>query len=94
MGKNDGLRQRLAFYAHEMGGVGPLEEGTRFATVGLETRFLAPVKKGVVTAHARAAKVHDQGRTYRAEVEVQDDGGNRVALFNSTFKTARGSTPR
>ena len=62
--------------------------------VGLETRFLAPVRKGVVTARARAAIVQDQERTYTAEVNVEDDGGNRVAVFTSTFKVARDSGSR
>jgi uncharacterized protein (TIGR00369 family) len=71
-----------------------LKERTHFATVELETRFLAPVRKGVVTARARAAMVQGQDRTYRAEVNVEDDGGDRVAVFTSTFKVARDSGSR
>lgn len=66
-----------------------LSEGTHFATVGLETRFLAPVRKGAVTARARAVPVQGQERSYRAEVDVKDGSGKRVAVFTSTFRAAR-----
>ena len=63
------------------------KEGTHFATVALQTEFVAPVRSGVVTARARA--VRTEGRTYRGEVSVTDEGGKEVARFVSTFRVAR-----
>ncbi|TNF47011.1 PaaI family thioesterase [bacterium] len=71
-----------------------LVEGVHFATVGLETRFLAPVHKGVVTARARAEMLKGQERTYLAEVDVQGENGNCVATFSSTFRVAKDSMSR
>jgi len=71
-----------------------LPENTHFATVNLETRFLAPVRKGVVTARARAAAIPGQKRSYRAEVNVEDSSGSLVAVFTSNFKVARDSAVR
>ncbi len=71
-----------------------LHEGTHFVTVGLQARFLAPVKGGTVTPRARAAAVKGEERTYSAEVNVEDEGGARVAVFSSTLRLARGSAQK
>ncbi len=67
-----------------------LPEDTHFATVAMTTRFLAPVKGGTVTAHARAVGDEEKERTYRGEVNVADDGGTIVAEFWSEFRIAKG----
>lgn len=58
--------------------------GTRFATTRLETRFLRPVREGIVTARARVTSRRG-GRLYgRATVY---DSANRVAVeFRAGFK--------
>lgn len=66
-----------------------LPEDTHFGTISLETRFLAPVTRGTVRAHARAARVEGEGRTYSALVLIRDDNGRNVAEFSSVFKVAR-----
>jgi uncharacterized protein (TIGR00369 family) len=65
-----------------------LPAGTIFATTELETRFLAPVLEGMVTALARVRG--PQGRTFHGEAEVRDAGGTVVARFHSVFRIARG----
>ena len=67
-----------------------LPEDTHFATVSLETRFLAPVTRGIVTAHAKAGRIKDQGRVFRADVAVADEEDMKVAEFSSVFKVAKG----
>jgi uncharacterized protein (TIGR00369 family) len=67
-----------------------LPEGTHFATLSLEISFLAPVTKGVVTAHATAERIETQERTFQANVGVIDGQGKDVADFSSLFKVARG----
>ncbi|MDT8396105.1 MAG: PaaI family thioesterase [bacterium] len=67
-----------------------LPEDTHFATVQLSTRFLAPVRGGTVTAHARAIPDHGKERTYRGQVSVTDGGGELVADFESEFRVAKG----
>jgi uncharacterized protein (TIGR00369 family) len=60
---------------------------SHFATIALDTRFLLPVKKGVVTAKA---KVHrGEGRLFEGEATVYDEEGRAVMAFHSTFKIAR-----
>ena len=66
-----------------------LPEDTHFATVSLETRFLAPVTMGVVTAHARAGRIEEKERTFRAEVKLRDEDGEEVAEFSSEFRVAK-----
>ena len=61
--------------------------GTRFATVDLHTRFLAPVRKGWVEARAWVARW--EGRDLEGRAEVVDEEGRPVALFHSRFRLAR-----
>jgi len=65
-----------------------LPEGTTFATTELQTRFLAPVTAGTVTALARVRG--PEGRTFHGEAELHDDKGTLVARFHSVFRIARG----
>ena len=60
---------------------------THFATISLQTRFLRPVKKGVVTARARLTERVD--RILNAEAGVYDDTDQMVLEFHSSFKIAR-----
>lgn len=60
---------------------------THFATVSMESRFLYPVRKGVVTARARAA--NQEARIFRGEATVFDENGKAVLEFASIFKVAR-----
>lgn len=64
-----------------------LPEGSHFATVSLRTEFLAPVRRGVVTARARA--IREEDRTFRGEASVTDEEGREVARFVSMFKVAK-----
>lgn len=60
---------------------------SHFATISLDTKFLLPVKKGVVTA--KATVNHDGGRLLNGEATVYDEEGRAVMVFRSTFKIAR-----
>ncbi len=60
---------------------------THFATISLESRFLYPVKKGVVTAKARVAR--RDGRHLHGEAVVYDEEKNEVLHFSSVFKIAK-----
>ena len=62
-------------------------EGSHFATISLETKFLQPVKKGVVTARARVVSRED--RIIEGQATLYDDQDRAVMEFNSTFKIAR-----
>jgi uncharacterized protein (TIGR00369 family) len=64
-----------------------LSPDTHFATIHAETRFLYPVKKGLVIAKAHA--VFDEDRTIHGTATVFDDSGKPVLEFQSTFKIAR-----
>jgi uncharacterized protein (TIGR00369 family) len=66
-----------------------LPEDTHFATVSLDMRFLAPVRKGIVRAHATAGRVEGTQRNYSAQVFIRDEGGKDVAEFSSEFKVAK-----
>jgi len=66
-----------------------LPEGTHFATVSLETRFLAPVSRGVVTAFAGAEPVEEKNRTFRADVMIRDEDDREVAELSSVFRVAK-----
>lgn len=65
-----------------------LPPGTIFATTELTTRFLAPVKQGLVTATAVVRG--PEGRSFYGEATVTDDAGVKAALFTSVFRVARG----
>ena len=61
--------------------------GSRFATIALGTKFLLPVKQGVVTA---TATVKNSGaRTLTGTATVYDEAQQAVMEFHSTFKIAR-----
>ena len=64
-----------------------LPAGSHFATIRLETKFLLPVKKGVVTARARV--VSRVERTLEGEATLYDDQERAVLEFSATFKIAR-----
>ena len=66
-----------------------LPAGSHFATIRLETRFLLPVKKGVVTA--RAQVVSRAERIIEGEATLYDDQERAVMEFTSTFKIAKDS---
>jgi acyl-CoA thioesterase len=59
---------------------------SHFATIALETKFLLPVKKGVVTA--RAAVNDGEGRFFKGVATVFDEEEQAVMEFRSTFKIA------
>jgi uncharacterized protein (TIGR00369 family) len=59
---------------------------THFATVSMESRFLRPVTRGVVTARAQVSK--QDGRTLQGRATVCDQDGNPVLDFTCTFKIA------
>ncbi|HAA05654.1 MAG TPA: PaaI family thioesterase [Syntrophobacteraceae bacterium] len=60
---------------------------SHFATITLETRFLLPVKQGIVTARAKV--VSKEGRTLKGHATVFDHDNRAVMEFSSTFKMAR-----
>lgn len=60
---------------------------THFATISLETKFLYPVKQGVVTAKARVLK--REGQRLVGEATVYDESNRAVMAFSSTFKIAK-----
>ncbi|MFA5514870.1 MAG: PaaI family thioesterase [Desulfuromonadales bacterium] len=65
-----------------------LPQGTVFATTELNTKFLAPVREGRLTATATIRG--PQGRTFHGEAFVADAEGREVAHFASIFRVARG----
>ena len=65
-----------------------LPPNTIFATTELTTRFLAPVRQGLVTATARVSG--PEGRTFFGEAGITDEAGVEVARFSSVFRVARG----
>jgi len=60
---------------------------THFATISLETRFLRPVKSGIITAHASVE--NQDGSRVRGRATIFDDRDRPVMEFSSTFKIAR-----
>ena len=60
---------------------------SHFATIALDTKYLLPVKKGVVTAKARVVSRED--RLLKGAATVYDETGRAVIAFHSTFKIAR-----
>ena len=66
-----------------------LPEDTHFATVEMTTRFLAPVRGGIVTAKAQAEIDEEDKRIYRAEVFVIAENEAVVAEFWSEYKVAK-----
>ena len=64
-----------------------LPPNTHFATLSLESRFLAPVRKGIVTAHAKVEEGDE--RSLHGEAILIDQDGIEVMHFKSLFKIAR-----
>ncbi|MCE5243902.1 MAG: PaaI family thioesterase [Syntrophobacteraceae bacterium] len=64
-----------------------IEPHTHFATVTCDVKYLAPVKKGVVTARAKV--VERDGRILKGHAVVYDEEDRAVMEFNSVFKIAR-----
>lgn len=64
-----------------------LPPDTHFATIKLDSKFLAPVKKGIVTAKAMAERKGE--RTINGTATVFDESDKPVLTFSSTFKIAR-----
>lgn len=60
---------------------------SHFATISLEAKYLAPVKKGIVTARAKVIGRED--RILKGEASIFDDEGRKVMEFSSVFKIAR-----
>ncbi len=60
---------------------------SHFATTELESRFLLPVKKGIVTAKAEV--VSREGRRLKGKATVYDEEGRPVMEFCSTFKVSK-----
>ena len=60
---------------------------THFATISLESKFLYPVKQGVVTAKARV--VDRKEETLRGQATVYDERERPVMEFSSVFKIAK-----
>lgn len=60
---------------------------THFATISLETKFLYPVKEGVVTAKAQV--VDRKAETLRGQATVYDETQRPVMEFSSVFKIAK-----
>jgi len=65
-----------------------LSVGTRFATISLESTFLAPVRQGYVTA--RAEVVLSEKRKIDGKVVIVDRHDKEVMHFTAVFKIARG----
>jgi len=63
-----------------------VEPLTHFATISLQSRFLHPVKKGIVTARAQV-KRHD-GRKFTGKVSLFDEDEREVMQATSMFKVA------
>ena len=61
--------------------------GTHFATISMESRFLHPVKKGILDA--KAAIVEKNGSTIKGSCDIFDGEDRKVMEFDSIFKIAR-----
>jgi len=64
-----------------------LPEGTHFATVSMDVKFLYPVKQGTVTAHALVAR--REGRSIEGRAILYNEEERIVLEFTSHFKIAR-----
>jgi len=62
-------------------------ELSHFATITMETKFLLPVKRGIVTA--RAEVIEREGRLLKGRATVYDEQDRVVMEFASVFKMAR-----
>ena len=64
-----------------------IEPKTHFATIGLETKFLYPVKQGTVTAKAEVT--NQNGKILQGFATVYNEEKRAVLEFSSTFKMAK-----
>ena len=64
-----------------------LKPGTKFATISFESRFLHPVKKGIIEAKAKI--VEHQGTRIKGSCDIYDEAKRKVMTFNSVFKIAK-----
>jgi acyl-CoA thioesterase len=64
-----------------------LSPSTHFATVSMESRFLYPVKQGIVTA--RATAIQQEERILHGQATVYNEEGKPVMEFSSVSKIAR-----
>ena len=62
---------------------------THFATISLETKFLYPVKKGIVTAKARVT--NRNGEILKGQATLYNEAEIPLVKFSSTFKIAKNS---
>jgi uncharacterized protein (TIGR00369 family) len=60
---------------------------SHLVTTELESRFLLPVTKGIVTAKAEV--VSREGKRLKAKATLYDEEGRAVMEFCSTFKVSR-----
>ncbi|MFH2013003.1 MAG: PaaI family thioesterase [Pseudomonadota bacterium] len=60
---------------------------THFATISMETKFLYPVKQGVITA--RAQVLNQEGEILQGKATVYNEDNRVVMEFSSTFKIAK-----
>lgn len=60
---------------------------THFATISLETKFLYPVKQGVVSARAKVK--NQNGKILHGFATVYNEENRAVLEFSSTFKMAK-----
>jgi len=60
---------------------------THFATISLTTKFLYPVKQGIVTA--KATIIAQEGRTLKGQALVYNEEERPVLEFSSIFKIAK-----
>lgn len=63
-----------------------VEPMTHFATISLESRFLRPVKKGIITA--KACVKADDGRVFKGQVSLFDENEREMMQATSMFKVA------
>lgn len=63
-----------------------VEPHTHFATIALESTFLYPVKKGIVTAHAAVKAA--ENRMIHGRATLYNDDQREILHFISTFKVA------
>jgi acyl-CoA thioesterase len=59
---------------------------SHFATITMETKFLLPVKRGIVTARARVTG--REGRIMKGRATLYDEEDRAVMEFSSVFKMA------
>jgi uncharacterized protein (TIGR00369 family) len=65
-----------------------LEPNSHFATIKLESEFLYPVKKGIVTAYAEVSKGNNE-RFFLGKSEIFNEEQKKVMQFTSIFKLAK-----